>query len=114
MSRLTDKFEALNADGKTAFVTYTMSGDPDPATSLEIMRGLPGAGVDIIELGLPFTDPMADGPSIQKAALRALDAGPLHNSIALESITPVLLHLNRHYKGRGCGLRITGLPEGSD
>ena len=52
-----------------------MSGDPDPATSLEIMRGLPGAGVDIIELGLPFTDPMADGQSIQKAALRALDAG---------------------------------------
>ena len=75
MSRLTDKFAALKADGKTAFVTYTMSGDPDPATSLEIMRGLPGAGVDIIELGLPFTDPMADGPSIQKAALRALDAG---------------------------------------
>ena len=75
MSRLTDKFEALKADGKTAFVTYTMSGDPDPATSLEIMRGLPGAGVDIIELGLPFTDPMADGPAIQKAALRALDAG---------------------------------------
>ena len=75
MSRLTDKLDALKADGKTAFVTYTMSGDPDPATSLEIMRGLPGAGVDIIELGLPFTDPMADGPSIQKAALRALDAG---------------------------------------
>ena len=75
MSRLNDKFAALKADGKTAFVTYTMSGDPDPATSLEIMRGLPGAGVDIIELGLPFTDPMADGPSIQKAALRALDAG---------------------------------------
>ena len=75
MSRLTDKFEALKADGKAAFVTYTMSGDPDPATSLQIMRGLPGAGVDIIELGLPFTDPMADGPSIQKAALRALDAG---------------------------------------
>jgi tryptophan synthase alpha chain len=75
MTRLTDKFDALKADGKTAFVTYTMSGDPDPATSLEIMRGLPGAGVDIIELGLPFTDPMADGQSIQKAALRALDAG---------------------------------------
>ncbi len=75
MTRLTDKFEALKAEGKTAFVTYTMSGDPDPATSLEIMRGLPGAGVDIIELGLPFTDPMADGPSIQKAALRALNAG---------------------------------------
>ncbi len=75
MTRLTDKFDALKANNKTAFVTYTMSGDPDPATSLQIMRGLPGAGVDIIELGLPFTDPMADGPSIQKAALRALDAG---------------------------------------
>lgn len=75
MTRLTDKFDALKAEGKTAFVTYTMSGDPDPVTSLDIMRGLPGAGVDIIELGLPFTDPMADGPSIQKAALRALDAG---------------------------------------
>ena len=75
MSRLTDKFEALKAAGRPAFVTYTMSGDPDPATSLEIMKGLPGAGVDVIELGLPFTDPMADGPSIQKAALRALDAG---------------------------------------
>ncbi|MEL7465921.1 MAG: tryptophan synthase subunit alpha [Pseudomonadota bacterium] len=75
MTRLTDKFEALKAAGKPAFVTYTMSGDPDPATSLEIMKGLPGAGVDVIELGLPFTDPMADGPAIQKAALRALDAG---------------------------------------
>ena len=75
MSRLTDKFEALKAEGKPAFVSYVMSGDPDPETSLEIMRGLPGAGVDVIELGLPFTDPMADGPSIQKAGLRALDAG---------------------------------------
>ncbi|MGB0505731.1 MAG: tryptophan synthase subunit alpha [Pikeienuella sp.] len=75
MSRLTDKFEALKASGGKAFVTYTMSGDPDPATSLEIMKGLPSAGVDIIELGLPFTDPMADGPSIQLAAGRALDAG---------------------------------------
>ncbi|MEM7525854.1 MAG: tryptophan synthase subunit alpha, partial [Pseudomonadota bacterium] len=75
MSRLTDRFEALKAAGKPAFVTYTMSGDPSPEASLEIMKGLPGAGVDVIELGLPFTDPMADGPSIQKAALRALDAG---------------------------------------
>ena len=75
MSRLTDKFDALKAEGKPAFVSYVMSGDPDPETSLEIMRGLPGAGVDVIELGLPFTDPMADGPSIQKAGLRALDAG---------------------------------------
>ena len=99
MTRLTDKFDALKADGKTAFVTYTMSGDPDPATSLEIMRGLPGAGVDIIELGLPFTDPMADGQSIQKAALRALDAGQtLKGVLAMatefrkdEQTTPIIL-----------------------
>ncbi|MEM7268279.1 MAG: tryptophan synthase subunit alpha [Pseudomonadota bacterium] len=75
MSRLTDKFEALKAEGKPAFVAYVMSGDPDPETSLEIVKGLPGAGVDIIELGLPFTDPMADGPSIQRAGLRALESG---------------------------------------
>lgn len=75
MSRLTDKFDALKDGGRPAFVAYVMSGDPDPETSLEIMRGLPEAGVDVIELGLPFTDPMADGPSIQKAGLRALDAG---------------------------------------
>lgn len=75
MSRLTDKFDALKAAGKPAFVSYTMSGDPSPEVSLEIMRGLPGAGVDVIELGLPFTDPMADGVTIQLAAGRALDAG---------------------------------------
>ena len=75
MTRIDAKFAALNAAGEKAFVAYVMAGDPDYATSLDIVRGLPGAGVDIIELGLPFTDPMADGPSIQKAALRALDAG---------------------------------------
>ena len=75
MSRLTDRFDDLAKAGKPAFVAYIMSGDPSPEASLEIMRGLPAAGVDVIELGLPFTDPMADGPSIQKAGLRALDAG---------------------------------------
>lgn len=75
MSRLNRRFDKLSAEGRTAFVSYTMSGDPDVETSLAIMRGLPGAGVDIIELGLPFTDPMADGPAIQLAAGRALDAG---------------------------------------
>ncbi|MBL1863070.1 tryptophan synthase subunit alpha, partial [Klebsiella pneumoniae] len=54
---------------------YLQAYDPDPATSLAILRGLPGAGADVIEIGVPFTDPMADGPSIQKAALRALKAG---------------------------------------
>ncbi len=75
MSRLTDRFAALEAEGRKAFVAYVMAGDPDEATSLEIVRGLPGAGVDVIELGVPFTDPMADGLSIQLAAQRALGAG---------------------------------------
>ncbi len=56
-------------------VTYVMSGDPDPETSLEVLRALPGAGADILEFGMPFTDPMADGPAIQAAGLRALKAG---------------------------------------
>lgn len=75
MTRIDDTFARLNASGKKAFVTYTMAGDPDYATSLEIMRGLPAAGVDIIELGLPFTDPMADGVTIQLAGQRSLAGG---------------------------------------
>ena len=75
MSRIDAKFAALRAEGKKAFVAYVMAGDPDYDTSLEVVRGLPGAGVDIIELGLPFTDPMADGPTIQLAGQRALDGG---------------------------------------
>src|SRR6056297_3234468 len=65
----------LKAAGKKAFVSYIMAGDPDAGTSLEVMKGLPGAGVDIIELGVPFTDPMADGPTIQLAGQRALAGG---------------------------------------
>ncbi|VAV88262.1 Tryptophan synthase alpha chain [hydrothermal vent metagenome] len=75
MTRIDAKFADLNAAGKKAFVSYIMAGDPDFDTSLEIVKGLPGAGVDIIELGLPFTDPMADGPTIQLAGQRALAAG---------------------------------------
>ena len=75
MTRIDAKFAELNADGKKAFVAFVMAGDPDYDTSLEIVRGLPAAGVDIIELGLPFTDPMADGPTIQLAGQRALDGG---------------------------------------
>ena len=75
MTRIDAKFAALKAQGRKAFVSYIMAGDPDTATSLEILRGLPGAGVDIIELGLPFTDPMAAGPTIQLAGQRALEAG---------------------------------------
>jgi tryptophan synthase alpha chain len=75
MTRIDDTFARLKAEGKKAFVAYVMAGDPDYETSLEIVKGLPGAGVDIIELGMPFTDPMADGPTIQLAGQRALDAG---------------------------------------
>jgi tryptophan synthase alpha chain len=75
MTRIDDTFTRLKADGKKAFVAYVMAGDPDFETSVEIVKGLPGAGVDIIELGLPFTDPMADGPTIQLAGQRALDGG---------------------------------------
>ncbi len=75
MTRIDAKFAELNAAGKKAFVAYVMAGDPDYDTSLEIVKGLPGAGVDVIELGLPFTDPMADGTTIQLAGQRALDGG---------------------------------------
>ncbi len=75
MTRIDAKFAALKAEGKKAFVAYIMGGDPDVATSLAVMKGLPGAGVDVIELGMPFTDPMADGPTIQLAGQRALEGG---------------------------------------
>jgi tryptophan synthase alpha chain len=75
MTRIEERFARLRAQGRKAFVTYVMAGDPDYATSLEILRGLPGAGVDIVEIGFPFTDPMADGPTIQAAGQRALEGG---------------------------------------
>ncbi|MCP4826298.1 MAG: tryptophan synthase subunit alpha [Shimia sp.] len=75
MTRIDAKFAELKAQGKKAFVAYVMAGDPDYDTSLEVVKGLPSAGVDIIELGLPFTDPMADGPTIQLAGQRALEGG---------------------------------------
>ncbi|RYX86998.1 MAG: tryptophan synthase subunit alpha, partial [Bradyrhizobiaceae bacterium] len=74
-TRIDTRFAELKAEGRSAFVTFVMAGDPDPATSLEIVKALPKAGADIIEIGMPFTDPMADGPSIQAAGLRALQAG---------------------------------------
>ncbi|AUH34577.1 tryptophan synthase subunit alpha [Paracoccus tegillarcae] len=75
MTRIDDTFARLGEQGKKAFVAYIMASDPDDATTLEIMRGMPEAGVDIIELGMPFTDPMADGPTIQAAGQRALAQG---------------------------------------
>jgi tryptophan synthase alpha chain len=74
-SRIDARFAELKRQGRPAFGTFLMAGDPDPATSLAIIQALPAAGADIIEIGMPFTDPMADGPSIQAAGLRALKAG---------------------------------------
>jgi tryptophan synthase alpha chain len=75
ITRIDQTFARLKAARKKAFVAYLMAGDPDVARSLAVMQGLPSAGVDIIELGLPFTDPMADGPTIQLAGQRALEGG---------------------------------------
>ena len=75
IGRIERRFAALNEQGRAALVTFTMAGDPDYATSLAILKALPKAGADVIELGMPFTDPMADGPAIQAAGLRALHAG---------------------------------------
>ena len=74
-TRIDARFAALKAEGRAAFVTFVMCGDPDVTTSLEIIKALPKAGADVIELGMPFTDPMADGPAVQAAGLRALKAG---------------------------------------
>jgi len=75
MTRIDAKFAQLKSEGRKGFVAYIMAGDPDYDTSLEVLKGLPAAGVDVIELGIPFTDPMADGPTIQLAGQRALEAG---------------------------------------
>jgi len=74
-ARLDARFAALKSKNQAAFVAYVMAGDPDAETALEILQGLPAAGADIIELGFPFSDPMAEGPPIQRAALRGLKAG---------------------------------------
>lgn len=73
--RITARFAACAAAGRAAFVTFVTAGDPDPETSLAIVQALPGAGADLIELGMPFSDPMADGPAVQLAGQRALAAG---------------------------------------
>ncbi len=99
MTRIDAKFAELRAAGKKAFVTYVMAGDPNYDTSLAVVKGLPAAGVDIIELGLPFTDPIADGPSIQLAGQRALKAVMslpitlqiVHDFLFVDSSTSILL-----------------------
>lgn len=98
-TRIDSRFAELKKQGRAAFVTFLMAGDPDPASSLEIIKALPRAGADIIEIGMPFTDPMADGPSIQAAGLRALKAGmTLKKTLAMvgvfrngDTTTPVVL-----------------------
>ncbi|MFO0993924.1 MAG: tryptophan synthase subunit alpha [Hyphomicrobiales bacterium] len=74
-TRIEKRFAELKQKGRAALVTFVTAGDPDYATSLEIIKGLPKAGADLIEFGMPFTDPMADGPAVQAAGLRALKAG---------------------------------------
>src|SRR6201995_3574305 len=98
-TRIDARFAQLKREGRSAFVTFLMAGDPDPATSLAIVNAMPKAGADIIEIGMPFTDPMADGPSIQAAGLRALKAGmTLRKTLELgrgfrkdDKTTPVVL-----------------------
>jgi tryptophan synthase alpha chain len=75
VSRIAARFAQLKKQGRAAFVPFISAGDPDFETSLAIFENLPGAGADLIELGMPFTDPMADGPAVQASSLRALKAG---------------------------------------
>jgi tryptophan synthase alpha chain len=98
-TRIDSKFAALKAADRAALVTFVTAGDPDSKTSLKILQGLPKAGADLIEMGMPFTDPMADGPAIQAAGLRALKAGmTLKKTLALlqdfrkhDDTTPIVL-----------------------
>ncbi len=75
VSRIEARFAQLRSEGRAGFIPYIMAGDPDPAVTLDLLKGLPGAGADLIELGFPFSDPMAEGAPIQKAAQRAMRAG---------------------------------------
>ena len=88
-TRIDTRFTALKKEGRAALVTFYMGGDPDPETSLKVIKALPKAGADLIEIGMAFTDPMADGPTIQAAGLRALSKG-----ITLEKT----LHLVREFR----------------
>jgi tryptophan synthase alpha chain len=99
VSRIDARFEALRREGRAGLVTYVMAGDPDPATSADILKALPEAGADVIEFGMPFTDPMADGPAIQAAGLRALSAGQnvvktlglVRDFRTVDAVTPIVL-----------------------
>jgi tryptophan synthase alpha chain len=98
-TRIDRRFATLREEGRAALVTFTMAGDPDYGTSLAIAKALPKAGADVIELGMPFTDPMADGPAIQAAGVRALKGGQrMTKTLALvrefrkgDDATPIVL-----------------------
>ena len=98
-TRIEKRFAALKQEGRAALVTFTMAGDPEYDTALALAKALPAAGADVIELGLPFTDPMADGPAVQAAGVRALAAGQtLKKTLALvrefrtgDDATPIVL-----------------------
>lgn len=98
-SRIEARFAQLKAENRAAFVAYVMAGDPDYATGLEILQGLPAAGADLIEVGFPFSDPMAEGPPIQRAAQRALANGQtLKKTLAMtaefrksDQATPIIM-----------------------
>ena len=99
MSRIAGRFTELKQAGRGALIPFVEAWDPDQATSLALLKGMPGAGADLIEIGMPFTDPMADGPSIQAAGLRALKAGTtlaktlqvVRDFRAIDADTPVVL-----------------------
>ncbi|HZL41488.1 MAG TPA: tryptophan synthase subunit alpha [Pseudolabrys sp.] len=98
-TRIDKRFATLKQEGRAALVTFTMAGDPDYDTALAIAKALPRAGADVIELGMPFTDPMADGPAIQAAGVRALKSGQnmkktlelVHAFRKTDDITPIVL-----------------------
>lgn len=98
-TRIDARFQALRDEGRAALVAFVMAGDPDLVASLKILKSLPAAGADVIEVGMPFTDPMADGPAIQAAGLRALKAGTTLNKTlrlvaqfrAFDAATPIVL-----------------------
>ncbi|AVT78936.1 tryptophan synthase subunit alpha [Rhodopseudomonas palustris] len=98
-TRIDTRFSELKQQGRPALVTFVMAGDPDLDTSLQILKALPAAGADVIEIGMPFTDPMADGPAIQAAGLRALKTGTtlkktlglVRDFRATDNVTPLVL-----------------------
>lgn len=93
MSRIAETFENLRRDGRTGLVTYTTAGDPDLGRSAEILMALDRAGADVLEVGVPFSDPLADGPVIQRATERALAAGTTLRGV-LDLVTSIRQHVN--------------------